>query len=568
MYLAPEHLVEKRYEKYKAAIRPYDFFAQIDELDFDNLGVGDRIYLQDYGIFNSEIEEETFMLRVRVPGGRIRAEHFRRIAEIVENEDLALILTARSGMQLHGLESHNVLEVFKEVNAMEGLSTWQTFGDNVRNVVTDPFDGRGKSCEIEAFPFIDELHKRFLKHPDLVGMLPRRISIGMTGMRENSWPLFSNDLFFGLARKETEKGFNVYMGGKNTEISKSADIFVGKEEVVDFAMAVIAAFNRYGLREKRMKSRLFHMIEHYGMEQVKAFIAEFYQKPWRSAGESLLKKRHFGDWEELADGSWGYRYHTDYGLIQSDEIVRIADFVQKEGAELRIGIDQQLYILGIKEPAAPFPQRDTSPTVVACAGSEYCPFSYWSIKEEAHYLPVEQLMAHDIKVGFSGCMKGCGRHKHADIGIVGLRNSKFGRNDKSARIFLGCEYTGGKRTAEVVFRTIPVDEMNRMVSLLVEEYAKSGLEDFEAFTINVLNRFEESFIELFFLAKRESGLDADLDPSKSAEEILEAFGQRPWMDVARKEGYAKASDAIVKKLWHAEEIAVVKHVHPSQRRSR
>jgi len=34
-----------------------------------------------------------------------------------------MILTARSEMQLHGLEPDNILEVFKQINAMDGLST-------------------------------------------------------------------------------------------------------------------------------------------------------------------------------------------------------------------------------------------------------------------------------------------------------------------------------------------------------------------------------------------------------------------------------------------------------------
>ncbi|BDY13248.1 nitrite/sulfite reductase [Hydrogenimonas cancrithermarum] len=568
MMMQPEHLTEKRYEKYKSALRPYDYFPEIETLDFESLAESDRVYLQDFGIFNSELEEEMFMLRVRVPGGRVGAENFKAIAELVEKHDLTLLLTARSGMQLHGIEPENVLELFNRINAMDGLSTWQTFGDNVRNIVTDPFDGRGRSCEIESYPIIQQLHGYFLKNPELVGMLPRRISIGITGMRENSWPLFSNDLFFGLAEREGEKGFNVYMGGKNTEVSKPADIFLPAEEVADFARAVVEAFNRYGLREKRMKSRLFHMIEHYGMEQVKAFIGEFYGKTWCPAGKSLLRKRHFSDFEPLSDGTYGYRYRTDYGLVTPQEIRAVSDYAAKYRADVRIGIDQQLYILGVPDKSVPFEVRDTSPTVVACAGSEYCPFSYWSIKEEAHYLPREELAEHDIKVGFSGCLKGCGRHKHADIGIVGLRNSKFGKNDRSARIFLGCEYTKGKRPAEVVFRTIPVGEMSTMVSLLVDEYKKSGADDFEAFTANVLNRFDESFVELFFLARRESGADIRLDPQQDPDTLLKQFGERYYVKIAEQDGFAKASDAIVKALWYAEEIAVVKHMDPSKRRSR
>ncbi|WP_456485095.1 nitrite/sulfite reductase [Hydrogenimonas sp.] len=568
MFYAPEHLTEKRFEKYKAALRPYDFYPQIDSLDFESLAESDRVYLQDFGIFNSELEEETYMLRVRAPGGRVGAENFRKIAEFVERYDLTLLLTARSGIQLHGVEPEDVLELFHGVNELKGLSTWQTFGDNVRNVVTDPFDGRGRSCEIEAFPIIRELEGYFLKNPKLVGMLPRRISIGITGTRENSWPLFSNDLFLGLAEKGGEKGFNVYMGGKNTEVSQPADIFVTAKEAAPFAKAVIGAFNRYGLREKRKKNRLFHMIEHFGMERVKEFVAEFYEKSWQSAGESLLRKRHFGDFEPLADGSYGYRYRSDYGLIQADEVKKLSDYASEHGADVRIGIDQQLYILGVPDRNLPLHSRDTSPTVVACAGSDYCPFSYWSIKKEAHLLPQKELAEHDIKVGFSGCLKGCGRHKHADIGIVGLRNSRFGKNDRSARIFLGCEYTKGKRPAEVVFRTIPVDEMNGIVKLLIDEYKKSGESDFESFTANVLNRFEDSFIELFFLTRRESGEDVRLDPKREPKELMEEFGEKDYIDIALKEGYSKASDAIIKELWHAAVIDRVAHMDPSKRRSR
>ena len=212
-------LTLKKYEQFKAALRPYDYFPQVETLDFMSLGEGDRFYLQDFGIFNSELEEEIFMLRVRVPGRRINAENFKAIADIVRKHNLKIILTARSGMQLHGLDPDNILEVFKQINAMDGLSTWQTFGDNIRNVITDVFDGRGKSCEIEVFPLIKKMQDFFLRNPELVGLLPRRVSTGITGMRENVSLFFSNDIFFGLAQKNNIYGFNVYFGGKNTEIA-------------------------------------------------------------------------------------------------------------------------------------------------------------------------------------------------------------------------------------------------------------------------------------------------------------------------------------------------------------
>ncbi len=567
--LPAQHLTLKKFEQFKAAMRPYDYFELLDTLDFESLGEGDRFYLQCFGIYNSELEEESFMLRIRTPGGRIRAEHFAKLAQIAKTHDLRMVLTARAGIQLHDLEPENVLEVFKAVNAMEGLTTWQTFGDNIRNVVTDPYDGAGRSCEMEVFPLIEKMQSFFIRNPELVGMLPRRVSVGITGMRHNVSPLFSNDLLFALAKKGERFGFNVYIGGKNTEMAQCADIFLEYEDVVGFFEALIFAFNRYGSRQKRTKSRLFHMIEEIGMEGLKEKIMLFYKKPFEEAGEMLLQKRDFCDFEPLADGSFGYRYRTDYGVVYPEEFEAIADFASRTKAEVRLGIDQQIYLLGLKSEEVPFQKRRTAPTVLACAGSEYCPFSYWSIKEESKLLPQERIEKCGVIVGFSGCLKGCGRHKHADIGIVGLRSNRFGEEDRSARIFLGAEYTSGKRAAEAVFMSVPVSQMKRVVSLVIDEYENSGYETFEAFSSKVLNRFEPEFLHLWFMAKLENGGEAKLNPQKEPMELLsDAFGDIPSISIAKERGFGDAAAHIVKEMWYVQEGPKVDHVKVSERRSR
>ncbi len=567
--LPTQHLTLKKFEQFKAAMRPYDYFEMLDTLDFESLGEGDRFYLQSFGIFNSELEEESFMLRIRTPGGRIRGEHFRSISKIVKMYDLQIVLTARAGIQLHGLEPENILEVFKEVNTMEGLTTWQTFGDNIRNIVTDPYDGVGKSCEIEVFPLINEMQNFFLKNPEFVGLLPRRVSVAITGMRENVSPLFSNDLLFALSEKNGKYGFNVYIGGKNTESAMSADIFLDAKEAPPFFKALLFAFNRYGPRDKRTKSRIYHMIEEIGMDGLKRKIAEFYSKEWQSSGELLIKKRKFDDFEPLGNGTFGYRYRTRYGVVTADEFEEIGRFCEEHNVETRVGIDQHIYILGIKEKKVPFEMHRVAPTILACAGSEYCPFSYWSIKGEAHMLPKERIERHGIIVGISGCLKGCGRHKHADIGIVGLRSNRFGKDDRSARIFLGAEYTATARTAEAVFQSVPVAQMNRAVSLVIDEFELSGEVDFEAFSRKVLNGFDPDFLSLWFMAKLESGVKTPLRKGIGPIELLkEAFAGKDYADAAKDEGFAAAANDIVRRLWYEQEAPQVHHVRPEERKSR
>ncbi|MCD6432823.1 MAG: nitrite/sulfite reductase, partial [Sulfurimonas sp.] len=209
-----EEKLNKR-EKYKARLRPFDYFEQFESLDFENLGEGDRYYLQDFGIFTTDFLEDEFTMRLRVPAGRLTAQQFKHIAEVVDEYDLTIIITARAGLQLHELEADNVLEIWKKLNTL-GLTTWQSFGDNIRNIVTNIYDGRGRYNEIETYPIIMQMQNYIVQNPRYVGMLPRRVSVAVSGNRANVTSFFANDLYFALAKKGDVFGFNVYMGGKNS----------------------------------------------------------------------------------------------------------------------------------------------------------------------------------------------------------------------------------------------------------------------------------------------------------------------------------------------------------------
>ena len=252
-------------ERYKARLRPYDYYPQLETLDFEALSEGDRYYLQDFGIFNVDFLEDEFTLRMRILGGRISARQLFEISEIINKYDLELIVTARAGMQLHGIQAENILEVFKKINAL-GFSTWQSFGDNVRNIVTDVFEGLSSSSEIEVYPLMEEMQAIILKNPRYVGMLPRRLSIGITGNRVNLNSFFANDLAFLLAKKENQFGFNVYMGGKNVEMAQSAGIFLLPHEVIEFYKAFLESFYKHGSRSSRSYTRLFYLIKRVRMD--------------------------------------------------------------------------------------------------------------------------------------------------------------------------------------------------------------------------------------------------------------------------------------------------------------
>jgi ferredoxin-nitrite reductase len=502
-------------ERYKARLRPFDYFAEFETLDFESLGEGDRFYLQDFGIFNADFLEDEFTLRLRIAAGRLTPKQFSYVADIVKKHDLTLILTARGAIQLHDLEAQNILEIWKSLNSME-LTSWQSFGDNIRNIVTDVYDGVSQYGEIEVYPIIMQMQEFILKNPRYVGMLPRRVSIGISGNRANVTSFFANDIYFALAQKGTTLGFNVYMGGKNSEVAKDADIFLLQDEVFDFFKAFVEAFYLHGSRFSRSKTRLFYLIESMGLDTLKSYIQKEYKKELVSAGEILLQKATFTKNDTLKDGSFSFRYQTDFGRLSTKEIEQIAQYSQENNTEIRIGIDQNIYLIGLAEKNTPFDSLKKSATVVACAGS-LCPYSFWNIKDETSYLPLDKIEKHQIQVGFSGCAKGCGRHQHSDIGLIGLKTNHFGDTEGGARIFVGAQHLKDVKISRMLFSMVPFPHLHNVISLIINTYELSGYKSFEDFSYHVLNKFSEGFLGMWILANIKTSQTLKLEESTNTD---------------------------------------------------
>ena len=550
-----ENKLNKR-ERYKAQLKPIDYYKDFENIDFESLNEADRFYLQDFGIFNTNFLEDEFTIRIRIPGGKISAENFQKIADIVDEYNLTIILTARSGIQLHNVEADNVLEIHKRINAL-GVSTWQSFGDNVRNIITDAYDGCGSSSEIETYPIVMAMHDYIIENPRYVGMLPRRISIGISGNRSNVSSFFANDLYFALAKKDGVFGFNVYMGGKNTEVALSTDIFLLETEVFDFFKAFIEAFYIHGSRSSRAKTRIFHMIEEIGMDALKAFIQQEYKSDFQTEGELILEKTKFGEFHKLKDGKYGFCYQTDFSRLTTDEIKNIASYATKNSLEIRLGMDQNIYLIGLNEPSTTLKSQALSNTIVACAGN-LCPYAVWSIKDETSYLPLDKINEHSIQVGFSGCAKGCGRHRHTDIGLIGLKTNNFGDTDGGARIFIGASHSDGTSTGRQLFSMVPFMHLNSVVSLAIKFFELSGYSDFEEYATKTLSNYSEEFVSLWFLANLETNKTIELLSQETTTTyeyeknlLKKEFGELDFWEHV-DENFHDAISYLSKKLWTIE----------------
>ncbi|PHR57796.1 MAG: ferredoxin--nitrite reductase [Arcobacter sp.] len=487
-------------ERLKADKSPYEYLKNIENLHFSFIGDDDRAYLQDAGIYNHEAEDDLFALRLRLNAGRISVKKMLLISKIVKEHDLDIILTARAQMQLHGLNGDNVLEVWKELNE-NGISTWQTFGDNVRNIVTDVYDGRGHYSQIEVYPYMQQMQDYILNKPRFIGLLPRRVSVGISGNRANLNSFFANDLFFALAEKEGAQGFNVFLGGKNSELAQDADVFLKPNQVVQYFIAVIEAFHLHGLRGVRGKTRLFHWLQKEGMEGIKKQIDKEHSLSYQTAGTLLLQRYDKRTSERLKDKSYVYTYYTDFARVNADTFIKLADFAKEQKAEVRLGVDQHIYFLGLQNNVTPFENSNTISTISACAGNEHCNFSFWHIKDDTKYLPLDLIQKHSIIVGFSGCIKGCGKHQHCDIGLIGMKTSAYGPTSEAARIYLGGEHTFGLNVARYLNLMVPKESLSGFLEVIIEEFEHSKYNEFEVFSKEILNTYSADFLSIWFLCK-------------------------------------------------------------------
>jgi len=536
-------------ERAKNSFAPYDFYKKLMLIDLTDLTEEERFYLKNYGIYNIKLNPERFILRLRIAGGRISRDDLGFIIGIIQEYKLELLLTARAQIELHGLKAKNILEVW-ELLQQNGISTFQTFTDNFRNIVSDPYDGLDESAQIEVYPLITEMQNMFLGKKEWMGMLPRKFNTAICGNRTSQVHFFSNDLFFGLACKEEKWGFNIYLGGKNSEVAQDADIFVNPHEVPMMFEAVAKAYMKYGSRGSRAKTRLFHLIKEIGIKSFVEKISEFYPVGIEKKGILQIHKASFTEFRKLKDNTFAYCYRSKFGQIDTIALQELIYYADKENYEIRVGVDQNFYLFGIKEKKIPFRSILGASHVTACAGSHYCSLSLWNVKEETSYLPLEKIEAHNIQVGFSGCLKGCGRHYHADIGLVGLRTNFFGATQKAARVFLGGEYSRGEKTARLIFGVVPLVHLKSVFEVIIDEFEASGEKDFEDFSRKYLNPLSTFFLMLWFLAKLyiKKPITLELLPEEELYQKLSDLKAFP--KFSEDENYQKSIRLMLHSLWN------------------
>ncbi|MET8358688.1 nitrite/sulfite reductase [Micromonospora sp. NPDC005171] len=407
-----------------------------------------------------ELEDEFFMLRVRIDGGQLSLAQLRVIADISREfaRDTADI-TDRQNIQYHWIRVEDMPEIWRRLESV-GLQTTEACGDCPRIVLGSPVAGVARDELLDPTPAIDEIVSRYVGDKQYSN-LPRKFKTSISWLVDT--PYESNDIaLLGVDHPEHGPGFDLWVGGglsTNPMLAQRLGVWVPLAEIPDVWAGVVGIFRDYGYRRLRNRARLKFLVADWGVERFREVLEKEY------LGRTLLDGPapelpakpidHVGVHEQ-ADGRHYVGAAPVVGRVSGAQLSQLADVVEAHGSDrVRLTPYQKLLVLdvpserteslvdalrGIGLEARPSAWRRGT---MACTGIEYCKLAIVETKARGEELVarLEQRLRDfdaDISIHINGCPNACARTQVADIGLKGqLVVGPDGRQVEGFQVHLG-----------------------------------------------------------------------------------------------------------------------------------
>lgn len=430
-----------------------------------------------------ELEDEYFMLRVRIDGGRLTTQQLRVIGEIsTEFARDSADLTDRQNIQLHWVRVEDMPEIWRRLEAV-GLSTTEACGDVPRVVLGSPVAGIAADELIDPTPQIREITDRFIGDATLAN-LPRKFKSAMTGHPSQDVVHEINDVaFVAVDHPDFGVGYDLWVGGALSTVPRLGErlgAFVAPDRVAEVWHGVIRIFRDYGYRRLRNKARLKFLLADWGPERFRDVLeTEYLDSPLPDgppAPKPLGQGDHVGVHRQK-DGRFYVGAAAVVGRVSGATLTRLADLAEAHGSErVRTTPYQKLLVLDIAEDRvsslvdgldriglAARPSLFRRGTI-ACTGIEYCKLAIVETKVNAAEA-VRQLeerlgglepeIGRPVTIHVNGCPNSCARIQVADIGLKGqLITNAAGEQVPGYQVHLGGGLASQDREEAGLGRTV------------------------------------------------------------------------------------------------------------------
>jgi sulfite reductase (ferredoxin) len=410
-----------------------------------------------------ELEDEHFMLRIRMDGGRMTTEQLRAIAWASETfgRDVADV-TDRQNIQLHWIRIEDVPALFERIEAT-GLTTAEACGDTPRVILGCPLAGVAADEVIDASPEIAEIRELYIGSPEFSN-LPRKYKTSVSGCAHRCTNPEINDIaFVGVVHPELGPGYDFQVGGglsTNPMFAQRLGAFVAPGGVAAAWAGMTALFREYGYRRSRNHARLKFLVADWGPERVRKVLQDEFLASALPDGpppppSALHLRDHMGVFPQK-DGRVYVGFGPRAGRIAGHQLRLVADLADEFGSgKVRATAQQKLVIVDVdpahadelvgRLDALDLPARPDAfrKGTMACTGIEFCKLAIGETKGRAQWLSTELARRlpefdEEIRIHVNGCPNSCARFQVADIGLMSaLRVRPDGTKSDAFLVHLG-----------------------------------------------------------------------------------------------------------------------------------
>jgi sulfite reductase (ferredoxin) len=411
-----------------------------------------------------ELDDEYFMLRIRIDGGAVTTEQLRVIGEVSRDyaRDTADI-TDRQNIQYHWIRVEDMPAIWAKLEDV-GLTTMEACGDSPRVILGSPVAGIAEDEVLDGTPAIDEIRRRYVGDKAFAN-LPRKFKTAISGLPDVAHEVH-DVAFVGVHHPEHGPGFDVWVGGglsTNPMIGQRLGAWVPLDDVPDVWAGVISIFRDYGYRRLRHRARLKFLVKDWGAARFREVLeTEYLGRPLADGPPPEVPDQprdHVGVHPQK-DGNFYVGAAPVAGRVSGTTLLAVAAAAEKVGSRrVRFTPQQKLVVLdvaksdvdGLRTALAGLGlQPDPSPWrrgVMACTGIEFCKLAIVETKARAVDLvstledrlkDITGDVTTPISVHINGCPNSCARIQTADIGLKGqIVTDDHGNQVEGFQVHLG-----------------------------------------------------------------------------------------------------------------------------------
>ena len=473
---------------------------------YEHVPEEDLVRLKWWGLYHDKPKIGTFMLRIKLPAGRVTPEQLRVVGELSTRHGKGSgELSTRQTIQLHYLELSSLPEVFRRLDEV-GLTTVGACGDAVRNVTGCPVAGLAHDELFDVTPVVEEVTTFFYGNPDYSD-LPRKHKITISACAHRCNAPEINCIALVGALRDGRPGFSVLVGGGLSSVPRLArdlGVFVSVEEALPVLRALLDAWKEdLAYRVSRVKARIKFMVDDLGPEGMRAEVERRlgYALPDFELGPAPPITDHIGVQDEKQPGLVSIGVPVSVGLVTGEQMLAVADLAANLGGDVRVTRQQNLVLTAV--PAAevervgerlaelglPLEGHSLRAEAIACTGEPHCNFAVAETKTRLATLVGELENRYGetvagLKLNLDGCPHACAHHWVGDLGFQGSTV----RNDEGVRrqaydILLRGGLGPDAAIARPVFRRVPAEELADTVTGLLDGWLEQRDDDegFRAF---------------------------------------------------------------------------------------